>query len=141
MRRFFYIALLAVFTASISATGYAYDEEEVKDGGQIIGHVKFSGSVPKFAPIKVNKNQDFCGNEKASEALIVGKDGGVRFAVGYIENIEKGKAIERQKQTNLNQEKCVFAPHVFSMTKGTELATTNSDTVLHNANMDVEGRQ
>ncbi|MEK6791817.1 MAG: carboxypeptidase regulatory-like domain-containing protein [Deltaproteobacteria bacterium] len=142
MRRFLYTALLAVFAVSMSATGYAaYDEEAVKDGGQIIGHVKFTGAVPKFAPVKVNKNEDFCGKEKPSEALMVGKDGGVRFAVGYIEEIEKGKVIDRKKQTNLDQVKCVFTPHVLTMTKGTELATTNSDTVLHNANMDVDGRQ
>lgn len=141
MKRILGVALLGLFAAWMGGTAYAYDEVEVKDGGQIVGHVKFAGAPPKLAAIKVNKNQDFCGQEKPSEALVVGKDGGVMYAVGYLENVEKGKAIERKKQTNLNQEKCVFAPHVISMTKGTELATTNSDTVLHNANMDVDGRQ
>lgn len=123
----------------ITAAGYTYDEMEVKDGGQIIGHVKWAGgAVPKFKPIPVNKNQDYCGKEKESEVLIVGKDGAVRYAVGYLENVEKGKAIDRKKQTNLNQEKCHFIPHVFAMIKGTELATTNSDPILHNANMEVK---
>ncbi|MBI5327049.1 MAG: hypothetical protein HZB80_01985 [Deltaproteobacteria bacterium] len=129
-----------VFILGISIS-YAYDEIEVKDGGQIIGHVKFTGNPPKLAPIKVNKNQDICGDEKASEALVVGKDGAVRFAVGYLENIEKGKKIERQKQTDLDQKKCLFAPHVITVVKGTELAIINSDPVLHNINIEVEGIQ
>jgi plastocyanin len=141
MKRILGVALLGIFTAWMGGAAHAYDELEVKDGGQIMGHVKFVGAQPKLAPVTVNKNEDVCGKEKPSEALILGKEGGVRFAVGYIENMEKGKAIVRKKQTDLNQEKCVFAPHVLSMTKGTELATTNSDTVLHNANMEVDGRQ
>ena len=138
MKMFFKMALSVFFVVGLIGFGYAYDEVDVKDGGQIIGHVKFVGSVPKFAPIKVNKNEDYCGNEKPSEVLTVGKDGGVRFAVGYLENVEKGKAITRNKQTDLDQKKCVFTPHVFTMVKGTDLATTNSDPILHNANMEVK---
>ena len=108
MKMFFKMALSVFFVVGLIGFGYAYDEIDVKDGGQIIGHVKFVGSVPKFAPIKVNKNEDYCGNEKPSEVLTVGKDGGVRFAVGYLENVEKGKAITRNKQTDLDQKKCVF---------------------------------
>ncbi len=140
--RLFSAVALSVFVALWSAdTAGAYDEVAVNDGGQIIGHVKFTGAPPKLAPAKVVKNQDVCGNEKPSEALIVGAEGGVRFAVGYLEKIEKGKAIDRKKQTDLDQKKCVFTPHVFTMAKGTDLATTNSDTVLHNANLEVDGRQ
>ena len=135
------VLLTLVASFIMSSTGYAYEETDVKDGGQIIGQVKFTGAPPKLSPIKVNKNEDVCGKTKPSEAIIVNKDGGVRFAVAYLEAIEKGKKIERTKQTDLNQKDCLFGPHVFSMVKGTELATINSDPILHNANMDVEGRQ
>ncbi|MBI5970402.1 MAG: hypothetical protein HY884_04540 [Deltaproteobacteria bacterium] len=141
MKRLSVAALLTVAALWTGNTALAYDEVEVKDGGQIIGHVKFIGAAPKLAAVKVNKNQDVCGKEKASEAIIVGRDNGVKFAIGYLEKIETGKAIDRKKQTDLDQKKCAFTPHVITMVKGTELATTNSDTVLHNANMDVEGRQ
>ena len=138
MKSLFSLAIISFTLFAGIAVGYAYDEVEVKDGGQIMGHVKFVGKAPKLEAIKVNKNEDFCGNEKPSEALITGKDGGVKFAVGYLEKIEKGKKIERTKQTNLIQEKCVFTPHVITMVKGTDLAVTNSDTVLHNANMEAK---
>lgn len=142
MKRFLKAAFLSWAIVSIAViSAYAYDEMEVKDGGQIIGHVKFTGAMPKLAPIKVNKNQDYCGNEKASEALIVGKDGAVKFAVGYLEKIEKGKTIDRKKQTDLDQKKCLFGPHVSAMVKGTELAVINSDPILHNINIEVDGIQ
>lgn len=133
--------LFALFFLLHTTEGLSYDEVEVKDGGQIMGHVKFVGKAPKLDPVKVNKNEDFCGKEKASEALVLGKDGGVRFAIGYLESIEKGKMIERKKQTDLDQKKCLFAPHVFTMVKGTELAVINSDPILHNININVEGIQ
>ena len=140
MRRFvFFISVLCL--ALYGAGVYAYDEVEVADGGAIMGHVKFVGSMPKFAPIKVNKNQDFCGNEKPVEALVVGKEGGVKYAIGYLEKIEKGKKIERQKQTNLDQKNCLFNPHVHTMVKGTEIAVINSDPILHNINLNVNGIQ
>lgn len=138
MKRFLGGVLLVLFAWTGAG---AYEEVEVKDGGQIIGHVKFAGSAPRLEPLKVNKNQDFCGNEKPSQAIAVGKDGGVRFAVGYLEKMEKGKAIERKKQTDLDQKDCVFAPHVFTMVKGTELAVINSDPILHNINIEVDGIQ
>lgn len=134
------ILTVFIFILGVSIS-YAYNEMEVTDGGAIMGHVKFVGNPPKLDPIKVNKNQDFCGDEKPSEALVVGKDGVVRFAVGYLENIEKGKMIERKKQSNLNNEKCLFAPHIFTLIKGTELAITNSDPILHNINIEVDGIQ
>lgn len=140
MRRFLKALLIAWLILPFAIVwAYAYDEIEVKDGGQIMGHVKWvGGPVPKFGPIPINKNQDYCGNEVKSEVLAVGRDGGVKYAVGYLENIEKGKPIQRKKQTDLDQKKCIFTPHVFAMVKGTELATTNSDPILHNANMEVK---
>ncbi|MBI4715186.1 MAG: hypothetical protein HY760_04505 [Nitrospirae bacterium] len=149
MKRFLerVFVIFAIFTAvGMSLTAfpfayaptYAYDEIEVKDGGQIIGKIKFAGQAPKFAPIKVNKNKDFCGNEVASEVLIVGKEGGVKYAVGYLEKIDKGKKIDRSKPAILDQKKCLFTPHVITMVKGIDLATTNTDSILHNANMEVK---
>ena len=134
------LSILLLVTLGVTM-GYAYDEVEVTDGGTIIGHVKFVGELPKLTPIKVKKNQDFCGDSVPSEALIVSANGGIKYAIAYLDGITKGKKIDRTKQTLLNQEKCIFGPHVFTMVKGTDLATKNSDPILHNANMEVGGRQ
>lgn len=120
---------------------FPYDEIEVPDGGTIIGHVKFVGTPPKLEPIKVPKDANICGNTIPAEALVVSANGrGVKYAVAYLEGITKGKKIERKKITDLNQEKCIFKPHVFILIKGTDLAIKNSDSILHNANLDINGR-
>lgn len=137
---FFFVSCLVV--AACEGGAYAYDEVDVADGGSIMGHVIWKGgAMPKFDPVKVQKNQDVCGNEKPSEALTVGKDGGVKFAVGYIEKIEKGKKIVRGQNTLLTQKNCQFAPHVFTIVKGTDLDVLNSDPVLHNINTAIDGIQ
>src|SRR3989338_4079618 len=72
---------------------------------------------------------------------VIWKDGGVKFAVGYIDGIEKGKKIVRGKSTLLTQKNCVFGPHVFTIVKGTDLEVLNSDPVLHNVNTAISGIQ
>ena len=134
------VFMFCLMIAGLSSGAYAYDEVDVADGGSIMGHVIWKGgAMPKFDPVKVQKNQDVCGNEKPAEALTVGKDGGVKFAVGYIEKIEKGKKIVRGQNTLLTQKNCQFAPHVFTIVKGTDLDVLNSDPVLHNINTAIGG--
>jgi plastocyanin len=143
MKKFSGLFFISCLVVSVWAgASYAYDEIDVADGGSIMGHVIWKGgAVPKNDPLKVQKNQDVCGNEKPSESLIVGKEGGVKFAVGYIEKIDKGKKIVRGQNTLLNQKNCVFGPHVFTMVKGTDLDVLNSDPVLHNINTAISGIQ
>lgn len=135
MKKFFNgaaIVLTAVFALGTSA-GYAYTGGDVKDGGTIVGHVKFSGAAPKLAPVPVDKrSMEFCGKEVPAEALIVGKDGGVKYSVGYLEKIEKGKAVDMKKQPPLDQEKCIMIPHVLMAVKGQEIAISNKDNITHN---------
>jgi len=119
---------------------FSYDEIEVSDGGIIMGHVKFIGNPPKLEPIKVTKDVNTCSNTIPSESLVTSVNGGIKYAVAYIEGITRGKKIERKKIVELNQEKCIFKPHVFTMVKGSDLAIKNSDPILHNANMDINGR-
>src|SRR5471032_2210412 len=47
----------------------------VSNGGTIQGVVKLAGAAPTIAPIKVTKNQDYCGDAIASPVYAVGKDG------------------------------------------------------------------
>jgi len=143
MKRFSSLFFVSCLAASIwTGAAYAYDEVDVADGGSIMGHVIWKGgTVPKLDPVKVQKNQDVCGNEKPSEALTVGKDGGVKFAVGYIEKIEKGKKIVRGQSTLMTQKNCMFGPHVFTIVKGTDLDILNFDPVLHNINTAIGGIQ
>ena len=54
MKKIMLLLFVSCFVLS-PALGIAYDEMEVKNGGQIMGHVKFTGKPPKLASLKVNR--------------------------------------------------------------------------------------
>ena len=88
----------------------AYEEIAVKDGGTLTGVVRFTGAPPKLAPIAVNKNRDVCGDDKPSEALIVGPDRGVKGSVILLEGVTKGK--KATGDVVIDNNKCLFIGHV-----------------------------
>jgi hypothetical protein len=110
----------------------AYEEIEVTNGGVIIGEVKFSGTASKMEQVPVTKNQDYCGNHKPSENLLIGPNQGVKNAVVTIENITQGKKIDKASQPVLDNTQCMFAPHVQAAVVNTKLEIRNSDPILHN---------
>src|SRR5439155_276722 len=69
---------MAVLALTASAAQAAYEEIALKDGGTLSGVVRFAGTPPKLDPLPVHRNREVCGEQKASEALVVGPDRGVR---------------------------------------------------------------
>jgi hypothetical protein len=108
----------------------AYEAADLKDGGVVTGRVTFSGTAPKLEPIPVNKNRDVCGERKASEALVVGGDGGVRGGVVLIEGITRGKKADGE--VVIDNTKCLFVGHVSATMAGSRVRVKNSDSILHN---------
>ena len=120
-------ALLALVSA---APVLAYEETAVKDGGAVSGVVRFNGTAPKLEPIAVNKNRDVCGEQKPSEALVVGADKGVRGSVILIEGVTKGK--KGAADVMLDNNRCLFIHHVTAAGPGDRVRVKNSDAILHN---------
>ena len=108
----------------------AYEAITVKDGGTIAGVVRFAGAPPKLGAIPVNKNRDVCGDEKPSEALVVGADRGVRDSVVLIEGVARGK--KGAGDVILDNRKCLFVSHVTVVAPGDRARVRNSDPILHN---------
>ena len=108
----------------------AYEAIDVKDGGTLTGVVRFAGTPPKLAPLAVNKNREICGEEKASEALVVGADGGVRGTVVLIEGVTRGK--KPTGEVLLDNHRCLFVSHVTALAAGEKARVKNSDAILHN---------
>jgi len=108
----------------------AYEAVTVKDGGTIAGVVRFAGAPPKLGAIPVNKNRDVCGDEKPSEALVVGADRGVRDGVVLIEGVARGK--KGAGDVILDNRKCLFVSHVTVVAPGDRARVRNSDPILHN---------
>jgi plastocyanin len=127
LKRLVCAAVLVLATTSLAA---AYEATAVKDPGAVTGVVRFSGTAPKLEPIAVNKNRDICGDHKASEALLVGADRGVRGAVILVEGVAKGK--KASADVIVDNAKCLFVHHVTAMGPGDRVRVRNSDPVLHN---------
>lgn len=121
--------LIAVF--AFPPLTWGYEAVAVKDGGSVSGVVKFTGTMPKLEPMKVIKNQEFCGRSKPNETLIVGTNKGVKNAVVWIEGITAGKKFE-SKTVFLGNNTCLFVPHVIVTFLEQKAQVVNSDEVLHN---------
>ena len=119
---------MVLFSASASTA--AYEAIDVKDGGTLTGVVRFAGPPPKLAPLAVNKNREVCGDEKPSEALVVGADGGVRGSVVLVEGVTRGK--KPTGDVVLDNHRCLFVSHVTALAAGDKTRVKNSDPILHN---------
>ena len=120
--------VLAVVVA-VSGAG-AYEEGAAADGGTLSGVVRFSGTPPTLEPLRVNKNRDICGDQKVSEALVLGAERGVRGSVVTIEGISRGK--KPSGEAVLDNHGCLFVPHVVGVMAGGRARIRNSDAMLHN---------
>jgi hypothetical protein len=107
-----------------------YEPTAVTEGGELRGIVRFTGTVPELAPLRVNKNREVCGDSKASEALVLGPDRGVRSTVITIEGVSRGKKPEGELL--VDNAKCLFVPHVSGVMAGGRGRIKNSDPILHN---------
>jgi len=120
------MALVTLTTPSRAA----YEETAVKDGGTLAGVVRFAGTPPKLEPLPVHRNREVCGEQKPSEALVVGPDRGVRGSVVLIEGIAKGK--KAAGEVLLDNQRCRFVSHVSALAVGEKARVKNSDGILHN---------
>jgi hypothetical protein len=120
------LLLVVAETAGVAA----YEETVVTDGGELRGVVRFAGAVPELAPLRVNKNREVCGDSKASEALVIGPERGVRGTVITIAGVPRGKKPEGELL--IDNTKCLFVPHVSAVMAGGRARVKNSDPILHN---------
>jgi hypothetical protein len=115
---------------TVSAAQAAYEVIAVTDGGTLTGVVRFSGPPPKLEPLPVNKNREVCGEQKPSEALVLGPDRGVRGSAVLIEGVAKGK--KPTGEVLLDNHRCLFVAHVTALPAGERARVKNSDGILHN---------
>jgi len=123
-------AAALVLALLVAAPALAYEVVAVADGGTLSGTVKFAGLPPKLEPLAVNKNRDVCGEQKASEALVVGPERGVRGSVILLEGVARGK--KGEADVVLDNHRCVFVHHVTVTMPGERARVKNSDPILHN---------
>lgn len=115
-----------------AAQALAYEGGEVKDGGTITGTIKFAGTPPVRKELQVTKDKEICGKKQhLSWDLVVGPNKGIENAVVTLLDMKKGEKWTITKAT-LDQNGCVYVPHVSVVPAGGELDILNSDGILHN---------
>jgi hypothetical protein len=101
------------------------------DGGTITGDVKFVDSAPKLAPVKVTKDQDYCGETLPNESYLVDPNGGLKNVVVYLEAVQTAAPADPQKLNMIENTGCRYAPRILAMQKGERLRVKNNDPKLH----------
>ena len=129
-RRLFAMTIAMTLVTVTTPARAAYEEAAVQDGGTLSGVVRFAGTPPKLEPLPVSKNREVCGEQKPSEAFVVGPDRGVRGSVVLIEGIAKGK--KTTGEVLLDNHRCLFVSHVSALAVGEKARVKNSDGILHN---------
>ena len=101
--------------------------------GTISGQALFKGESPPPKELRVTLNKKTCGHTYQSESLLVSKTGGIQNVVVSLLRIPKGLPVEiGEKPIQIDQQKCIFIPHVLLVPAGVEFEALNSDPVLHN---------
>jgi plastocyanin len=118
------LAVAALAAGVIVASG---PPAVAQGGGTIVGEVKLVGAAPAPKTVKVNKDNEVCGQEKKIAEVQVGANGGVGSSIVSVGGAKGAKAAPAV----LDQKGCEFRPNVVVMAPG-ELKVLNSDGVLHN---------
>ena len=105
---------------------------ESKQVGTISGRALFKGEPPPPKELRVTLNKKTCGHTYQSESLLISEKGGIQNVVVSLLRIPKGLPRETgDKPIQIDQQKCIFIPHVLLVPAGVEFEVLNSDPVLH----------
>lgn len=120
------------------AVAAKYEVIDVKNGGTIVGVVRWEGEIPKRSRLTVTGNDKPChAKALVSDELVVSDDAKVRWVVAYIKKIKRGKPFDFDPDSpvTLDQKGCRFSPHVALVGRKQPLRILNSDGVLHNVHL------
>jgi Carboxypeptidase regulatory-like domain len=125
-------AVMTIASLMLAASAGAYMAETVKNGGTIVGTVKFDGAPPAREPVEISKDREVCGAVPLyDESLMVDAGGGIANAVVSIPAIAKGAPLVPLKDVKFDQKNCDYTPHVLALPIGSTVDIVNSDGILH----------
>jgi plastocyanin len=126
------VVAFAIASLTFPARARAYQAEVVKDGGTIVGAVRFDGPPPVRKQVEISKDRDVCGTKPHyDESLIVDAGGGIANAVVSLPGIARGVPMVPLKDVKFDQKNCDYSPHVLAFPAGSTVDLINSDGILH----------
>jgi hypothetical protein len=117
----------------------AVDPATIADAGSINGSINFGGDAPEGQVLQMAADP-FCvtahaGQDVLAQRLVVNDNGTVRNVFVYVKGGLEGQSfVGASEATTLNQEGCMYDPHVMGLQTNQTLTILNSDDTLHNVN-------
>jgi hypothetical protein len=112
MKQSIVVSVLAVAVLAAGVFLLSSPPVSAQGGGSISGEVKFAGAAPAPKVVKVNKDNEVCGQEKKVADVVVGAGGGLSEA---LVSVPGAKGAKPAKPAVLDQKGCEFHNiHTFS---------------------------
>jgi len=124
------LAMGCVVAAALSLGTAARAADPV--GATVRGTLTYKGPPPRMQPMEVDHDQSCCAKAQIlPETLLVSAKGGVKNGVVWLEGV-KGDKPWPASPGILDQQGCVFLPHVQVVAGGTTVQFLNGDPIIHN---------
>ncbi len=106
--------------------------------GSMRGTVRFTGTPPANEPIDMTE-EPICAQKHATpptrQSVVVGGEGGLASVFVYVkEGLDPSLRFPAGEGQELDQDGCIYIPHVLALSTGEQLTVRNTDDVLHNVN-------
>jgi len=116
-----------------SANPAAYDPATATT--RVFGNIRFEGKPPVMSPVRVGGSR-FCvlnARGTTQEDVLLTDQGLLRNVVVYVRSGQKELTYAAPGNTILlDQQRCVYVPHVVTVMTGQKLTVKNSDDTFHN---------
>lgn len=132
-----------------AAGGDAADADAIQvdpaTAGTVNGMISFDGQAPEGESIDMSEEPD-CAEQHDGQPtktpVVVGDDGGLANVFVYVkEGLPEGSWPTPSEAVTLDQEGCVYRPHVLGVQTGQTVELMNSDGLLHNINARPENQR
>lgn len=106
------------------------------DEGTVTGKVSFKGTAPKYRAISMDADTVCAAKHKSPvhpETVVVNSNGSLRNVFVYVKSGLEGKNFAVPDQpVELDQEGCIYKPHVLGMQARQNIKVVTSDDTTHN---------
>jgi plastocyanin len=103
--------------------------------GRIFGSVTFEGTPPVMEPVRPSGSRYCVVNARnlTEQDVLVTKEGKLQNVILYVREGWQGRSYSTPDDTAvIDQQKCVYVPHVLAVQAGQKLSILNSDDTFHN---------
>ena len=142
MSKEFIVPILVLAVLAVLEPVMAYEGDPTVAGVTVSGRVLYTGSLPKPDRVPVHRDSRFCGETVSIDKIQVERaSGGIEGVVISLEGISRGKPLVPDKTViTFENRTCRFVPRTNVAVVGTVLEILNSDPILHNTHMRIDGR-